>query len=227
MIDAIRSWSVRPRLTMNTMMLLIAVSAPCCALYAFSDHFAPVNRSAARTAALAAVAAWSLAAALPALWVGAAPHPAQGAVGPVRGWKYVSCGLGRSRKSIPDRDDARIRGAGPIPRLVRIIADITRSGTRSDQKCGRHFHIVRHPVCNHVPAVHCDDSASGWATVSEAGPVDRARLASPEAVGITLAAAQRYFSPYRRRLRVHRFVRAGSARVRDTEQRMESARWNR
>jgi hypothetical protein len=71
MINEIRSWSVRPRLTMNTMMLLIAVSAPCFALYALSYHFAPVNRSAARTAALAVVAAWSLAAALPALWVGA------------------------------------------------------------------------------------------------------------------------------------------------------------
>jgi hypothetical protein len=29
MIDAIRSWSVRPRLTMNTIMLLNAVSVPC------------------------------------------------------------------------------------------------------------------------------------------------------------------------------------------------------
>lgn len=71
MIESIRSWSVRPRLTMNTMMLLIAVTAPCFALYASSYHFAPVRRSAAASAALTAVTAWSLTAALPALWVGA------------------------------------------------------------------------------------------------------------------------------------------------------------
>src|SRR5438094_2661658 len=70
MIDSTTPWSVRLRLTMSTMMLLIAVSAPCFALYVASDHFAPVRRSASRSAALAAVVAWSLAAALPALWVG-------------------------------------------------------------------------------------------------------------------------------------------------------------
>jgi len=71
MIDLIRIREVRPQLTMNTLMLLIAVSAPCFALYAFSWNFAPVQRSASRTAGMTATLAWSLAAALPALWVGA------------------------------------------------------------------------------------------------------------------------------------------------------------
>ncbi|HZW33827.1 MAG TPA: hypothetical protein VFF52_24105 [Isosphaeraceae bacterium] len=71
MIDVIGSWSFRPRLTMSTMMRLVAASAPCFALYAASFRFAPVRGSAHGTAALAAVVAWSLAAALPAVWVSA------------------------------------------------------------------------------------------------------------------------------------------------------------
>src|SRR4051794_36795279 len=71
MIDLVKSWSVRPRLAMNTMMLVVATSAPCFALYAVSGNFEPVRRSGTVSAGLAAVLAWSLAAALPALWVGA------------------------------------------------------------------------------------------------------------------------------------------------------------
>ncbi len=43
MIDVIGSWSFRPRLTMSTMMRLVAASAPCFALYAASFRFAPVS----------------------------------------------------------------------------------------------------------------------------------------------------------------------------------------
>jgi hypothetical protein len=53
------------------MILLIAAIATCCALAAASYGFAPVLRTAIATPALVAVVAWwSLAAALPALWVG-------------------------------------------------------------------------------------------------------------------------------------------------------------
>ena len=71
MIHSVSLWSVRPRLTMSTMMVLVAVAAPCFALYAFSWHLASVRKSASLSFALVVVSAWSLAAALPALWVGA------------------------------------------------------------------------------------------------------------------------------------------------------------
>jgi hypothetical protein len=72
MIDLIGFRAVRSQLAMNTLMLLIAISAPCFALYAFSGNFAPVRRSGSVSAGITAALAWSLAAALPALWVGAA-----------------------------------------------------------------------------------------------------------------------------------------------------------
>jgi hypothetical protein len=71
MIQSATFWSVRPRLTMSTMMVLVAVIAPCCALYGFSWQLESVRRSASVAVALVVVGAWSLAAALPALWVGA------------------------------------------------------------------------------------------------------------------------------------------------------------
>jgi hypothetical protein len=71
MIHSVSLWSLRPRLTMSTMMVLVAVAAPCFALYGFSWQFAPVRKSASLSFALVVVGAWSLAAALPALWVGA------------------------------------------------------------------------------------------------------------------------------------------------------------
>jgi hypothetical protein len=61
---------VRPQLTLANLMLLIAVSATCIALYAASARFAPVSRSASASAELTALLVWSLAAGLPALWVG-------------------------------------------------------------------------------------------------------------------------------------------------------------
>jgi hypothetical protein len=71
MIDLSRSWSIRPRLAINTMVLLIAAIASCLALCAAGYGFVPELRSAvARPALVAVVAWWSLAAALPALWVG-------------------------------------------------------------------------------------------------------------------------------------------------------------
>jgi hypothetical protein len=71
MIHSASFWSIRPRLTMSTMMVLVAVAAPCFALYGFSWQFAPVRNAASLSFALVAVGAWSLAAALPAIWVGA------------------------------------------------------------------------------------------------------------------------------------------------------------
>jgi hypothetical protein len=71
MIHSVSLWSFRPRLTMSTMMLLVAVAAPCFAHYAFSWQIASVRKSASVSVTLVVVGAWSLAAALPALWVGA------------------------------------------------------------------------------------------------------------------------------------------------------------
>jgi hypothetical protein len=60
---------VRPRFTLNTMMLLVAISATCFAVFAFSGNFHMVKSP---SSAIIATMAWSLATALPALWVGAA-----------------------------------------------------------------------------------------------------------------------------------------------------------
>ncbi len=68
---------VRPRLTLYTMMLLVAISATCFAVFAFSGNF-PKVRSPSH--GIIATLAWSLATALPALWVGAA-------------WKYPPRGV--------------------------------------------------------------------------------------------------------------------------------------
>jgi hypothetical protein len=65
-----RTHALRSQLTMGKAMLLIAVSSTCFALYAFSYRFAPVRGAASASAGMTAVLAWSLAAALPALWVG-------------------------------------------------------------------------------------------------------------------------------------------------------------
>jgi hypothetical protein len=71
MIDLTRSWSIWPRLTISTLILLVAAIASCFALYAAGYGFVPALRLAiARPALVAVVAWWSLAAALPALWVG-------------------------------------------------------------------------------------------------------------------------------------------------------------
>jgi hypothetical protein len=61
---------VMPQLTMGRLMLLIAIIATCFALYATSGHFSAVSGAASPSAGLTAALAWSLAAALPALWVG-------------------------------------------------------------------------------------------------------------------------------------------------------------
>ena len=60
---------VRPRLNLYTMMLLVAISATCFAVFTFSGNF-PMVRSPSQ--GIVATLAWSLATALPALWVGAA-----------------------------------------------------------------------------------------------------------------------------------------------------------
>jgi hypothetical protein len=60
---------VRPRLTLYTMMLLVAISATCFAVFAFSGNFRMVQSP---SAGIIATVAWTLATALPALWVGAA-----------------------------------------------------------------------------------------------------------------------------------------------------------
>jgi hypothetical protein len=71
MVGSIRSQTIRLRLTLTTMILLVAAIAPCFAFWAVGSGFAPVLRSAAATPALVAIVAWwSLAAALPALWIG-------------------------------------------------------------------------------------------------------------------------------------------------------------
>ena len=59
---------VRPRLTLYTMMLLVAISATFFAVFAFSGNFPMVRRP---SQGIIATLAWSLATALPALWVGA------------------------------------------------------------------------------------------------------------------------------------------------------------
>jgi hypothetical protein len=60
---------VRPRLTLSTMMLLVAISATFFAVFAFSSNFRMVQSP---SEGIVATLAWSLATALPALWVGAA-----------------------------------------------------------------------------------------------------------------------------------------------------------
>ena len=60
---------VRPRLTLYTMMLLFAISATCFAVFAFSGTFRKVQSP---SQGIIPTLAWSVATALPALWVGAA-----------------------------------------------------------------------------------------------------------------------------------------------------------
>jgi hypothetical protein len=60
---------VRTRLTLFTMMLLVAISATCFAVFAFSGNFRLVQSP---SEGMMATFAWTLATALPALWVGAA-----------------------------------------------------------------------------------------------------------------------------------------------------------
>jgi hypothetical protein len=59
---------VRRRLTLYTIMLLFAISATCFAVFAFSGNFRKVQSP---SEGIIATLAWSLATALPALWVGA------------------------------------------------------------------------------------------------------------------------------------------------------------
>jgi hypothetical protein len=71
MINSTLSWSNRPRLTISATILLVAAIASCLALYLAGYGFAPELRATvARPALVAVVVWWSLAAALPALWVG-------------------------------------------------------------------------------------------------------------------------------------------------------------
>jgi hypothetical protein len=71
MSDLARSWSIRPRLTIRTMILAVAAIAPSFAFYGASFGFAPALRLAtALPARVAVVGWWNVAAALPALWVG-------------------------------------------------------------------------------------------------------------------------------------------------------------
>ncbi len=70
MNNSTRIHTLRPQWTLSKLMLLIAVSAYCFALYAASDRFAPASRSASASAGMTVALAWGLAAALPALWVG-------------------------------------------------------------------------------------------------------------------------------------------------------------
>ncbi len=71
MVALTESWSNRLRLTISTTILLTAAIASCLALYLAGYGFAPELRTAvARPALLAVVVWWSLAAALPAVWVG-------------------------------------------------------------------------------------------------------------------------------------------------------------
>ena len=60
---------VGPRLTLYTMMLLVAISATFFAVFAFSGNFPKVRSP---SEGIIATLAWTLATALPALWVGAA-----------------------------------------------------------------------------------------------------------------------------------------------------------
>jgi hypothetical protein len=61
--------TARPQLSTGRLMLLVAIVATCLALYATSNSFAAVTGAASPSAGLTAVLAWTLAAALPALWV--------------------------------------------------------------------------------------------------------------------------------------------------------------
>jgi hypothetical protein len=71
MMDSNRSWSNRLRLTITTTILLVAAIATWLGLYLAGYGFAPELRSVvARPALVAVVAWWSLAAALPVVWVG-------------------------------------------------------------------------------------------------------------------------------------------------------------
>jgi hypothetical protein len=63
--------AARPQLTTGRLMLLVAIVATCFALYVTSSNFAAVTGAASPSAGLTAVLAWTLAAALPALWVAA------------------------------------------------------------------------------------------------------------------------------------------------------------
>jgi hypothetical protein len=72
LIDVAGIRLARPRLKMGRMMLLVAIAATCFAVYATTPHLANVTRSASALAGATAALAWCLAAALPALWVGAA-----------------------------------------------------------------------------------------------------------------------------------------------------------
>jgi hypothetical protein len=75
-------WAINPQLTVNTLMLLVAISTPCLALYAASDQILPALsprcRATSVPARMTVTLAWSLAAAVPAFWVGktrrTAPH---------------------------------------------------------------------------------------------------------------------------------------------------------
>src|SRR5438094_4212715 len=71
MTGLIKSRSIRPRLTIRTMILVIAAIAPSFAFYAAGFSLSPALRLATAVPALVAVVGWwNVAAALPALWVG-------------------------------------------------------------------------------------------------------------------------------------------------------------
>ncbi len=71
MFNPSNTQAARPQLTIGRRMLLVAIIATCFALYATSSNFAAVTRAASPSVGLTAVLTWSLAAALPALWVAA------------------------------------------------------------------------------------------------------------------------------------------------------------
>jgi hypothetical protein len=76
-ISLSRSWSIRPRLSIRTMVLLIAALSLCFALAAAACGLAPELRAVvARPALVAVVAWWSLASAAAALWVSEVRRPA-------------------------------------------------------------------------------------------------------------------------------------------------------
>jgi hypothetical protein len=69
--DLSKLQSARPQLTTGRLMLLVAIAATCFAVYVTTVRFSAVTRSASTSAGATAALAWCLAAALPALWVGA------------------------------------------------------------------------------------------------------------------------------------------------------------
>ena len=117
MIHSASFWSIRPRLTMSTMMVLVAVAAPCFALAGFPAGNSHRQENAAsplsvlvaagrRGLGLRGIAGRALGRSRPA-------DPAQGTLGPVRGRQRLSIDcyrvLDQRRYSPPHRDFVRRR----------------------------------------------------------------------------------------------------------------------